>query len=805
MLKNLDLKTKIFFLITAIVVVSFLALTMIVSGRSVKMAERDAFMLAEEMADKYKNEIRAELQGARESAESLAIVFEILKKHNITDRSLMNNILRDSLVRKEYITAFCIAYEPDALDGKDIEHANYKAKYNETGRFAPYWNKLGGNIEVEPHYDFDTADWYVIPKTTKQEYISDPYPYVIQGQEVMLVSFVFPIIHNDEFIGVVSSDIVLDKLQELVSSVIPRNGEYTAIYTNSGIVVAHSGEEHRGKSVSEVAFQNNSQAKNAIARGEKYLSIGQRYYTVYLPIQLSPVSASWSVAVGFPMSEVLKNADNIRNYVVGLSFVLLCIIIIVLYLVTQSITRPLLMLANTVKTIGEGNYHTEIPERQGDDEISVLTTAFREMTANLITAKEQAENSSQAKGNFLSNMSHEIRTPLNAIIGMTSIGKTAPNLEKKNYAFEKIGSASTHLLGVINDVLDISKIEADKMELSPSEFDFEKMIDNVINVISFRVNEKHQKLQVKIDEKIPQKLLGDDLRLTQIITNLLSNAVKFTPESGFIGLNAFLASDEEDVCTLRFMVSDSGIGISKEQQERLFNSFQQANSSISHKYGGTGLGLAISKRIVELMDGEIHIESEPGKGAAFIFTIKLRRVEEETVSLSDNRINGGPGMDSGADSGTDDENSGMIETFSGCHVLIADDVEINREIVMALLEPLDLKIDCVENGKEALRHYSENPDRYDMVFMDIQMPEMDGFEATRRIRALEQENGRNAIPIIAMTASVFKEDVEKCREAGMNDHVGKPLDMDRVLEKMRKYLSDSGARAGSLSAALAAS
>ena len=802
MIRTLDLKTKIFFLITAVVIVSFLTLTMIVSGRSVKMAEKDAFILAEEMADKYKNEIRAELQGARESAESLAIVFEILKEHNITDRPIMNRILRDSLVRKEYITAFCIAYEPDALDGKDREHANHKFKYNETGRFAPYWNKLGGNIEVEPHYDYDSADWYLIPKTTKQEYISDPYPYIIQGKEVMLVSFAFPILHKGEFIGVVSSDIVLDKLQELISNVIPRNGEYTAIYTNSGMAVAHSGKEFRGKNVSEIAFQNSSQAKDAIARGERYISMGQKYYTVYLPIQLSPASSSWSVAVGFPISEVLKNADNIRNYVVGLSFVLMCIITVVLYLITQSITRPLLKLANTVKAIGEGDYHTEIPERHGDDEISVLTTAFRDMTANLVAAKEQAENSSQAKGNFLSNMSHEIRTPLNAIIGMTNIGKQAPDLAKKDYAFEKIWNASSHLLGVINDVLDISKIEADKMELSPSVFDFEKMIGNVINIINFRVNEKNQKLLLDIDKRIPQRLVGDDLRITQVITNLLSNAVKFTPENGQIGLKASLDADENGSVSLRFMVSDSGIGISKEQQARLFNSFQQANSSISHKYGGTGLGLALSKRIVELMNGEIFIESESGKGATFIFTIRLENAGEAPALQGDDVFGNGGLHDA---SGPEPGNGASQDVFTGRHILVADDVEINREIVLALLEPINLDIDCAENGEEALALYCENPERYDMIFMDIQMPEMDGLETTRRIRALEHENGREEVPIIAMTASVFREDVEKCREAGMNDHVGKPLEMDRVLEKMRKYLSKGRVQPGALSVAMTVS
>ncbi|MDR1586979.1 MAG: GAF domain-containing protein, partial [Treponema sp.] len=232
-------------------------------------------------------------------------------------------------------------------------------------------------------------------------------------------------------------------------------------------------------------------------------------------------------------------------------------------------------------------------------------------------ALEQAVQASQAKSNFLSNMSHEMRTPMNAIIGMTSIGKAAADIEKKDYCLEKIEAASTHLLGVINDILDMSKIEANKLELSPISFEFEKMLQKVVNVINFRVDEQQQSFYVTIDRNIPCTLIGDDQRLSQVITNLLSNAVKFTPKGGTIRLNAHLLSEQNNLCTIQIEVSDTGIGISEEQQSRLFNSFEQAESSTTRKFGGTGLGLAISKRIVEMMGGEIRIASEPGKGSAF--------------------------------------------------------------------------------------------------------------------------------------------------------------------------------------------
>ncbi|MDR2717409.1 MAG: response regulator [Treponema sp.] len=388
-------------------------------------------------------------------------------------------------------------------------------------------------------------------------------------------------------------------------------------------------------------------------------------------------------------------------------------------------------------------------------------------------ALHKATVASKAKGEFLSNMSHEMRTPLNAIIGMTTIGKNASTIERKDYALGKIDDASTHLLGVINDVLDMSKIEANMLELSPIEFKFEKMLEKVITVINFRVDEKRQKLTVRIDKEIPPTIIADDQRLAQVIANLLGNAIKFTPEEGLIDFDARFMGEEDGLCSIQVSISDTGIGISLEQQKRLFNSFQQAESSITRKYGGTGLGLVISKNIVEMMGGSIGVQSESGKGSTFFFTVQVQR-------------------------GTGDESAGIGQQaqkaqtdiaglFAGRCILLAEDVDINREIVQSLLEPTQLEIDCAENGAQAVRMFTETPNKYNMIFMDVQMPEMDGYEATRRIRALNVPQAK-IVPIIAMTANVFREDVEKCLETGMDSHVGKPLDFDEVLDKLRTYL-----------------
>ena len=422
-------------------------------------------------------------------------------------------------------------------------------------------------------------------------------------------------------------------------------------------------------------------------------------------------------------------------------------------------------------------------------------TEIVRLQRDLETAVKAAQAASRAKSDFLANMSHEIRTPMNAIIGMTAIGKNTSENERKDYCLRKIEDASKHLLGVINDILDMSKIEANKFELSLRKFDFNALIEQVTGVINFRIDEKAQKLSVLVDGAMPRYLYGDDQRLAQVITNLLGNAVKFTPEDGEIKLEAAFEGDEGGVCSLKISVADTGIGISPEQQTRLFQSFSQAESSTARKFGGTGLGLSISKNIVNMMGGEIWVESEPGKGSVFTFTVKIKKAKpaagdaQAADSLSASAVQDGRGKSAqGAPDGKSINFQDAMEgIFDGVQILLAEDVEINREIVVALLEPTMIKIDCAENGAEAVSMFSANPQGYDLILMDVQMPEMDGYEATQKIRETGLP-GADTIPILAMTANVFKEDIEKCIESGMNGHVGKPLDINDVIEKIHAML-----------------
>jgi PAS domain S-box-containing protein len=411
-----------------------------------------------------------------------------------------------------------------------------------------------------------------------------------------------------------------------------------------------------------------------------------------------------------------------------------------------------------------------VPMNDSQQNNSGIILLFHDIT-DLKRSREEALAASHAKGMFLSSMSHEIRTPLNAIIGMTGIGKSAAELERKDYCFIKIEDASKHLLSIINDILDMSKIESGKFELSASEFNFEDMINQVVNVMNFRVDEKKQNLSLQFDPNIPQYLIGDEHRLTQVIINLLGNAVKFTAEQGLITLKTQLIDEQDDICTIQVSVKDTGIGIAPEQQARLFVSFQQADASMTRRFGGTGLGLVISKSIVEMMGGSVWIESELGVGSTFAFTVRVQKSLTKGTALK---------------AETSDVDTAI--TFTGQTILLAEDVEINREIVLALLEPLNLKIDCAHNGVQAVHMIQENPQKYQLILMDVMMPEMDGYEATKQIRQLNIPQAQT-IPIIAMTANVFKEDVQQCLDAGMNGHIGKPIDLAEIIRQLKLYLT----------------
>ncbi len=400
-----------------------------------------------------------------------------------------------------------------------------------------------------------------------------------------------------------------------------------------------------------------------------------------------------------------------------------------------------------------------------------LETLVAARTADLSIAKEAAEAANRAKTTFLANMSHELRTPMNAIMGLTGIALRRTQDRELREQLGKIDRASHHLLGVINDILDLTKIEAEHLQLETRSFDLTELLDGARSLVAARAADKQLRLIQQVAEELQQKqFVGDPFRIEQVLINLLGNAIKFT-ERGAVTLSVDLLDRADEAgWLLRFTVRDTGIGIAAEDAGRLFSAFEQADGSMTRKYGGTGLGLAICKRLVERMGGTIDFASTPGSGSAFHFELRLPLAATGVAAPPASAL---PAVDEAA----------LRRCANGRRLLLVEDEPINREVAGCLLADYGFAVDCACDGEEAVR--MAGIQAYDLILMDMQMPRLNGLDATRAIRQLP---ANAATPIVALTANAFAEDRDTCLAAGMNDHIGKPMQPQEMIRTLLKWL-----------------
>ncbi|MEM9160045.1 MAG: response regulator [Verrucomicrobiota bacterium] len=468
------------------------------------------------------------------------------------------------------------------------------------------------------------------------------------------------------------------------------------------------------------------------------------------------------------------------SFIVGLS-----------YFFVRQITAPLAQLASATEKVSEGELHYRIEETP-NREFTALFSAFNQMISGLeqasqirnehekemlarqeelISARDRAESKIKAKDDFLATMSHEIRTPTTGIIGLPEILQQSIEDPEQRKILNTVVTSGNSLMNIVNDILDFSKIEAGRLELSPEAIDLREFLNDITLFYQPLAFTKEIEMKSVIDDRIPDHVLIDGHRLRQVLTNLISNAIKFT-KAGYVALETRVLTLASESVRVKFAIRDTGIGIDGEGKKRLFKSFSQADSSTSRDYGGTGLGLVISQSIIEMMDSKIGLESKPGRGSNFTFVLDLPIPASEMIK--------------------DQEAGAAAVSLDGClkgyRALIADDSQVNRLTVQLQMEKLGCELRLVTDGKQALAAVKNS--RFDFVLMDVSMPEMDGLEATRRIREYEKSNQIKSTPIIAMTANAFAEQKRDCISSGMDDFLSKPVKCQDIAEKAMTWIAE---------------
>jgi signal transduction histidine kinase/ActR/RegA family two-component response regulator len=682
-------------------------------------------------------------------------------------------IARDSVARNPRVYGMALAFEPGMR--KTVEDLFCPYAYRSQGKVAT----MNIGREVYDWYGDDKWQWWSLPKELGKGGWVEPY-YDEGAGNVLMLTYSTPFQKEGKFYGVATVDIDLETLEQDIGTSIVGERDFYIISASGQYMYSPRTEEIMTKNVLEVLKDKGredleGQVRAMLAGQSGVATIGGLFESGRHMYSFAPISSTgWTFVTYMPESEALVVFRRHMKVVVGGFLGALVLILATIWVMSRKLTTPIEKLRGSVLRVADGDLDARVDGVFSNDEIGDLAKNFNRMTADLKgqvmklaseeAQREKAEEENRAKSDFLSHMSHELRTPLNGILGYAQILQRSPGLPSaQRTSVDAIVNCGDHLLSLINDVLDLSKIEAGHLDVDLAPCDLHKLTQGVADIVGQRAQNKGLHFDIEVSPEVPQGIISDAAKIRQILVNLLGNAVKFTSEGG-----VKLKISEQPKGSLRFDVVDSGIGMSGQEAEQIFDPFKQVEAGKAA--GGTGLGLAISKNLAEMLGGRISVVSEEGRGSTFTVTIPLEEVPTEDLSELETEGEWGQGVE-------------RLAAGQKVTVLVADDREANRDILNQLLGNAGFEVLLADDGDVAVELAREN--EVDIILMDVRMPRLNGIEAVKLIR---REDRLRGVKIIAVTASVFPEFREKAKGAGFDDFLGKPFRVGELMHILQKHL-----------------